>query len=85
MAGIFVAQALSLGFIGAAVPRARSSAVGLYVTIYYIGGAIGGFAPGWVWHAFGWPGVVGMILLVIVTIAVAGTRGWRKHSEAPSG
>jgi len=75
--GLFVAQALSLGFIGAAVPRARSSAVGLYVTIYYIGGALGGFAPGWVWHSFGWPGVVGLILLVLTLMAILGGRAWR--------
>jgi len=77
VSGVFVAQALSLGFIGAAVPRARSSAVGLYVTIYYIGGALGGVLPGGLWHTFGWPGVVGLILIVIAVMAVAGGRGWR--------
>lgn len=76
--GLFVVQALSLGFIGAAVPRARSSAVGLYVTIFYIGGAIGGFAPGWVWHRFGWPGVVALILAVLAIMASIGAVAWRQ-------
>ena len=75
--GLFVAQALSLGFIGVAVTRARSSAVGLYVTIYYIGGALGGFAPGWVWHSFGWPGVVVLILLVLTLMSAISGRAWR--------
>ncbi len=77
-AGLFVAQALGLGFIGVAVPRARSSAVGLYVTIYYIGGALGGFLPAWVWHRAGWPGCVA---LFCTTIALMGAAAWITFKE----
>lgn len=76
--GLFIVQALSLGFIGSAVPRARSSAVGLYVTTFYIGGAVGGVAPGWLWHHADWPGVVGLILAVLVTMATFGWTAWRR-------
>ncbi len=76
--GLFVVQALSLGFIGAIVPRARSSAVGLYVTTFYIGGAVGGVAPGWLYHHAGWPGVVGMILAVLTAMASTGWVFWRR-------
>jgi predicted MFS family arabinose efflux permease len=79
--GLFVVQALSLGFIGAIVKRARSSAVGLYVTVFYIGGAVGGVAPGWLWHHQGWPGVVAMILAVLAVMAVIGFRAWRPLPE----
>ena len=75
--GLMVVQALSIGFIGAAVSRARSSAVGLYVTVFYIGGAIGGVAPGAVWHVFGWPGVVGLIVAIIAAMALIGAIAWR--------
>lgn len=76
--GLFVVQALSLGFIGAIVPRARSSAVGLYVTTFYVGGAVGGVAPGWLWHHAGWPGVVGLILAVLAGMAITGWIAWRR-------
>lgn len=76
--GLFVVQALSLGFIGAAVPRARSSAVGLYVTVFYIGGAVGGVAPGWLWHHADWPGVVGLIVLVLAIMAGTGFKAWQR-------
>ncbi len=78
--GLFAAQALATGFIGVAVRQARSSAVGLYVTTFYIGGAMGGVLPGWVWRHGGWPGVVGMIALVMAGMIVAATLSWR---EAP--
>jgi YNFM family putative membrane transporter len=77
-ATLFVAQALGLGFIGVAVPRARSSAVGLYVTIYYIGGALGGFVPAGVWRAAGWPGCVA---LFCATIALMGIASWLTFRE----
>ncbi len=76
--GLFVVQALSLGFIGATVTRARSSAVGLYVTVFYIGGSVGGVAPGWLWHHAGWPGVVGLILAVLAVMGVVGSLSWRR-------
>ena len=34
----------------------RSSAVGLYVTCFYVGGSVGAFLPGLTWATAGWPG-----------------------------
>lgn len=76
-AGLFVVQALSTGFIGVAVKRARSSAVAVYVTIYYVGGAMGGVAPGWLWHHAGWPGVVGLLLAMLAAMLATATIAWR--------
>ena len=78
-AGLFVAQALALGFIGVAVPRARSSAVGIYVSTYYIGGALGGVLPGGLWHRFGWPGCVALACGMILAM---GDRR-RRHVPRP--
>lgn len=83
--GLFIVQALSLGFIGAIVPRARSSAVGLYVTVFYTGGALGGFVPGGIWHSAGWTGVVGLLWGVMAAMAVTGLVFWRMPpNSAPS-
>lgn len=76
--GMFTVQALSIGFIGVAARQARSSAVGLYVTVYYVGGALGGVVPGWVWNLAGWPGVVGLLLAVTALMAVGVRRTWRE-------
>jgi MFS family permease len=76
-AGLFVAQALALGFIGVAAPRARSTAVGLYVTTYYIGGALGGILPGGLWHRYGWAGCVALVCVVIVAMGMAAVVTFR--------
>jgi predicted MFS family arabinose efflux permease len=61
---IFVQQTLATGFIGLAAREAKSTAVGLYVTFYYIGGSAGGLVPAGLWHAFGWPGCVAIVCVV---------------------
>lgn len=75
--GMFVVQTLSLGFIAATITQAKSSAVGMYVTAYYIGGALGGVVPAPAWGLAGWPGVVGLNLLVLVAIATLAQVFWR--------
>ena len=79
-AGLFVAQALALGFIGVAVPRARSSAVGLYVTTYYIGGALGGVLPAGLWRTAGWPGCVALACVAILGMGAAAMVTFREPS-----
>ncbi len=77
VAGIMAVQALSMGFIGVVVPRARSSAVGLYVTLFYIGGSLGGILPAWAWRAAHWPGVVVLLFAMIAAMAALGAVFWR--------
>ncbi len=75
--GLFVTQALSLSFIGVTVRQAKSAAVGLYVTIYYVGGAIGGVVPLGLWHSYGWPGVVALVIAVLFGMAATAVTFWR--------
>ncbi|MFI4987349.1 MAG: MFS transporter [Alphaproteobacteria bacterium] len=76
----FVAQTCTTSYLAVAARRARASAVGLYVTFYYIGGSVGGVAPAPAWHLFGWPGVVGFIILVLGLALLLIFRYWH---EAP--
>lgn len=62
--GVFTQQVLSIGYVALAARQARSTAVGLYVTCYYVGGSLGGIAPAWIWSHYGWPGCVALVLLV---------------------
>jgi predicted MFS family arabinose efflux permease len=76
--GLFTVQALAIGFIGVVARQARSSAVGLYVTTFYIGGAVGGVAPGWLWQHNGWPGVAFMLAAMVAAMSVTTWLAWRE-------
>lgn len=70
--GVFVAQATASSFIGIAAQHNRALAVGIYASFYYVGGAVGGGVPGYVWNLGGWPACVLFIAAVqILTVAIA--------------
>jgi YNFM family putative membrane transporter len=81
-AGIFTEQVLSLGYVAAAARRSRSTAVGLYVTCYYVGGSLGGVLPASIWHHLGWPGCVALVLAVQGAATLVTQAAWPAH--APS-
>ena len=69
--GVFTEQVLSIGHVATAARQARSTAVGLYVTSYYVGGSLGGVVPGGIWVHFGWMGCVALVLLVqLLTVSL---------------
>ncbi len=80
VAGLFAEQVLSLGHIAATARQARSTAVGLYVTCFYAGGAAGSVAPGELWRAFGWPGPAVVIVLMQAAAAVITWMVWRRFT-----
>jgi|SRR5579864_706258 len=76
----FVCQAVATGFVAIRAREGRSSAVGLYVTFYYIGGSIGGVLPGVAWRAAGWPGCVVLVVGVLFLMALIVARAWREDA-----
>src|SRR5260370_17915027 len=44
--GVFIANSAGSSYVGSAATESRASAVGLYVTFYYLGGSGGGGVPG---------------------------------------
>jgi MFS transporter, YNFM family, putative membrane transport protein len=60
--GVFIYQAVGTVQTGIVAGKARSSAAGLYVTLYYIGGSLGAILTGWTWIAGGWPPCVFLIM-----------------------
>ena len=58
--GMFIAQSAATVQTGRIAGRSRSTAAGLYVTVYYIGGSLGAIAPAWFWAREGWSGCVGL-------------------------
>lgn len=74
--GVFISQSSANSFIGVATQQNRASAVGLYVTFYYIGGSFGATAPASLWNFGGWPACVTLIVAVqLFTMLIAG-RFW---------
>lgn len=74
IAGMFIEQVLATSYIGVAARHARSTAVGLYVTFYYVGGSLGAVLPAGLWHRAGWPGCVALVVgvqCVMLAIALA--------------
>lgn len=65
--GVFIAQAAATVQTGTIAGRARSSAAGLYVTFYYLGGSLGAWVTGWFWVWRGWPGCVALLGAVSLT------------------
>lgn len=76
--GIFVCQSVTTGFIAVAADRARSAAVGLYVTAYYLGGSAGAVVPGPAYEAMGWAGCVAVVMAVEIGILVLAALFWKR-------
>jgi len=70
-------QAISTGYVTASAQEGRSSAVGLYVTSFYVGGAAGASLPGLVWARGGWPAAVAMVVAVLTAMGVIVATAWR--------
>ena len=71
-----VCQAVSTGYVTLTAKEGRSSAVGLYASIYYIGGSAGAFLTGLAWASAGWPGCVAVIVAVQTIMAVIVAVAW---------
>ncbi len=81
---IFIQQTLATAFVSMATREAKSTAVGLYVTFYYVGGSAGGLVPAGIWHTYGWPGCVAIVCVVQAVMLGFVLRFWkldpaRKH------
>jgi len=71
--GVFTTQSAASSHVGSAASEARSSAAGLYVSLYYLGGFAGSILPGLVWKQAGWPGCVTIVLCIQgLTILITG-------------
>jgi predicted MFS family arabinose efflux permease len=71
-----VCQAVSTGYVTLSAKEGRSSAVGLYASIYYVGGSAGAYITGLAWASAGWSGCVAVIVLVQAIIALIVAAAW---------
>src|SRR5579864_4038424 len=74
----FIVQTAATASVAVSAQRARSSAVGLYVTCYYVGGSLGAVLPGYAWNRPGWPGCVAIVIVMLLLLAAIVLRFWRE-------
>ncbi len=60
----FVSQSAATGYVSEVAGDERSSALGLYLSAYYLGGSAGAVVPALAWWAGGWWGTVLLLLAV---------------------
>jgi MFS transporter, YNFM family, putative membrane transport protein len=71
-------QAVSTSYVITTAKEGRSSAVGLYASIFYIGGSAGAFLAGLAWNAAGWSGCVATIAIMQVIVAMIVAFAWER-------
>ena len=69
-------QTVATGYVTMTAKEGRSSAVGLYASLYYVGGSAGAFFGGIAWTLSGWAGCVTLIAAMQVVIAAIVSRAW---------
>jgi MFS transporter, YNFM family, putative membrane transport protein len=69
-------QTISTGYVTMTAKEGRSSAVGLYASVFYIGGSAGAFLTGLAWNTAGWTGCVALIVAMQLIMAVIVALCW---------
>jgi predicted MFS family arabinose efflux permease len=69
-------QTVSTGYVTMTAKQGRSSAIGLYASIFYIGGSAGAFLTGLAWTMAGWGGCVATITAMLAIMAAIVAIAW---------
>jgi predicted MFS family arabinose efflux permease len=72
-------QAVSTGYVAITAKVGRSSAVGLYVTSFYVGGSCGAALGGVIWSYGQWPACVAMVIAMLVIMTLVVTFLWARR------
>ena len=76
--GQFLEHSISPGVINRMADRDKGAVNGLYLSVYYMGGALGSYAPGLIYGLWGWQVFI-TVLASVLLIALAATHGLQKH------
>jgi MFS transporter, YNFM family, putative membrane transport protein len=78
----FLCQSCATSYVAITARHARSSAVGLYVMFYYLGGGVGVVVSGYGWTLAGWPGCVAVVSVVVALVACLAVLFWGEPDQA---
>lgn len=76
-----ICQAVSTGYVAITAQAGRSSAVGLYVTSFYLGGSFGAAMGGLAWTFGGWPACVVMVAIMLAIMAAIVATAWTRTTK----
>ena len=77
-----ICQSISTGYVTITAQAGRSSAVGLYVTSFYLGGSFGAAMGGIAWTLGGWPACVAIVAAMLVLMASVVFFAWARRVPA---
>jgi YNFM family putative membrane transporter len=77
-----VCQSISTGYVTITAKAGRSSAVGLYVTSFYLGGSCGAALGGIAWSVGAWPACVVLIAIMLAVMASVVIFAWARRVPA---
>lgn len=63
--GMFMAHSLLSGYVNTLARSKKGIANGVYISFYYLGGALGSFAPGVLYEHFGWHTFLSCLLVMV--------------------
>lgn len=70
-AGFFLIHALLSGLANHLAQEHRGVVNGLYVSVYYLSGALGSWLPGYLYEGMGWSGMIGVFCVLLVGCAIS--------------
>jgi YNFM family putative membrane transporter len=79
--GLFC-QSVATGYVTVTAKAGRSSAVGLYVTSFYVGGSFGAALGGVAWSYGAWPACVALVAGMLVVMAAIVFFAWARGVPA---
>ena len=77
--GQFMEHSISPGLINRMAPQDKGAVNGLYLSCYYMGGALGSYLPGLIYTAWGWTAFI-LFLMASLLLSVAATLGLERHT-----
>ncbi len=78
-AGQFLEHSITPGLVNRICPYNKSAVNGLYLSIYYFGGALGSYLPGFIYEAFGWTSFIAFLGCLLM-VALIASLGLEKHT-----
>jgi predicted MFS family arabinose efflux permease len=77
-----ICQAVSTAYVTVTAKAGRSSAVGLYVTSFYVGGSFGAVLGGLAWNYGGWPACVALVAAMLAIMSTIVIFAWTRRAPA---
>ncbi|MBS0247652.1 MAG: MFS transporter [Proteobacteria bacterium] len=78
-----ICQAIATGFVSIIAKVGRSSAVGLYMTSFYAGGAFGAAVGGVAWTLGGWSACAALLVAMVIVMALIVQFLWVRRLPPP--